>query len=99
MAADRPHGDAELGPLPASLEIGEHALGAIDGERKADSDVAAVRTDNGCVDADHVAGRIEQRTAAVAGVDRRVGLYHALQLLTVLAANRAAPRAYDAPGP
>ena len=36
--------------------------------------------EDGCIDANHFAIHIQQRTAGVAGVDRRIGLYEVLEL-------------------
>ena len=65
--------------LPRRLVFLQHRLGARDRHRKADPDIA-LRPVNRRVDADHVAVRIEQRTAAIARIDRRIGLNHAFQL-------------------
>ena len=61
-------------------------FGAVDGQREADADVAAGPVDRG-VDTDHAAPRIEQRAAAVAGVDGRIGLHHAFKMTVVLVLN------------
>ena len=47
--------------------------------------------------ADHVAVRIEQRSAAVARIDRRVRLNHAFQVF-VFGLDRAVERTHDADG-
>src|SRR5690606_17630494 len=43
-------------------------------DRKTDAGVRAVFADNLRIDADHFPGHVEQRPAAVAGIDRRVSL-------------------------
>src|SRR4051794_9222566 len=56
------------------LELGQRPFGGVDRDREADADVApaaAARRDLR-VDADDPAGRVEQRAAGVAGVDRGV---------------------------
>src|SRR6478736_4406114 len=52
------------------------ATGHVDGHGQADpdEDVLAGRVDEGGDDADHAAGAVEQGTAGVAGIDRRVDL-------------------------
>ncbi len=77
-AVDRQRGQAEVGAADgaALLELGDLGLGGVDRDREADADAAAAAAaglDLG-VDADHPAGRVEQRAARVARVDRRVGL-------------------------
>ena len=70
-----------------------HARHHIDGQREADALIsAALRRDHG-VDADHLAANIQQRSAAVAGIDGRIGLNEALQLQRT--ADVAAERAHD----
>ncbi len=54
--------------------------------------------DHGGVDADHVAARVDQRPAGVAGIERRVGLQHVVEQAAGLRAHRAAERADDAGG-
>jgi hypothetical protein len=53
---------------------------------------------NGGVDADDVAGRIEQGTAAVSEVDGGIGLDQAFEFLIVLAANGTAERTHHSGG-
>src|SRR5439155_18291603 len=50
-------------------------------KRKAHTFVAAVAGDNGRVDANHLACKIDQWDAGVAGLDGRVGLQESLELL------------------
>ena len=69
--------DAQRGPLdaPVAGQVGQHGLGRVDGNGKADARtlVGAVGGDHR-VDADHLAARVQQRAAGVAGIDGRVGL-------------------------
>ena len=67
-------------------------------DREADADVAALLVAAGRdlrVDADHLAVRVEQRAAGVAGVDRRVGLDPALDGRAVGRLQRAVERRDD----
>ena len=62
----------------AGAQLRDQLADAVDRNREADADVALlarVRVDRG-VDADDFAARVQQRTAGVAGIDRRVGLQH-----------------------
>ena len=77
------------------LEFVQHGFGAVDGRRKTDADVA-LRSQNGGVDADDRAVRIQQRAAAVAGVDGGVGLDQAFQLRVFLGLQASVERADDA---
>src|SRR6185436_7757146 len=80
------------------LELGEQAPGGVDRDGEADADVpaaGAARLDLR-VDPDHAAGRVEERTAGVARVDRRVGLDDAVDLEAVRRLDRAAGRRNDA---
>ena len=55
----------------------DERLRVVDGDREADADAAGAATRSGrdrAVDADDLAGHVEQRAAGVALVDRRVGL-------------------------
>ena len=77
---DRQRGQAEVGAAhgAAFLELGDLRLGGVDRHREADAH-AAVAAASGLdlgVDPDHLPGGVEQRTARVAGVDRRIGLQH-----------------------
>src|SRR4051794_19237225 len=84
--------------LAGLLELGQQALRGVDRDREADADVAAAaaaRLDLR-VDADDAAGRVEQRTAGVAGVDRRVGLDDAVDLEAVRRLDRALGGRHDA---
>src|SRR2546428_8254650 len=55
----------------ARTKLRQHDGGAVD--RHGEPDAARARADRG-VDADHLAARVDERTAAVAEVDRGVGL-------------------------
>ena len=57
----------------------------VDGNREADAFVAAAGAGDGRVDADHFAAQVEQRAAAVAGIDGGVGLQEVLILHAVVA--------------
>ena len=46
----------------------------LDGNGKADADAAARRREDRGIDADDIAVHVEQRTAGIAAIDRRVGL-------------------------
>src|SRR5258707_8382102 len=79
-AVDRQRGQAEVGSAngAALLELGDLGLGGVDRHGEADTHAARARAaglDLG-VDADHLAGGVQQRTARVARVDRRIGLQH-----------------------
>ena len=67
------HRDAD--PAPADAAVADQAagdeLGRVDRDREADP---LRRQDDRRVDADHLAPRVDQRAARVAGVQRRVGL-------------------------
>ena len=52
----------------------------VDRNREADAFVAAAGAGDGRVDADHFAAEVEQRAAAVAGVDGGIGLQEVLEL-------------------
>ena len=88
---------ARGGPL-SGFEIAQHRFGAVDGHGETDADAPAVGAVDGGVESDHVALRIEQRTAAVARIDRRVGLDHIVQIAAVLPLDFAMQRAHDAGG-
>ena len=62
----------------ALLEVRQQLARDVDRYREADPDVAVARAAGRDlrVDADHLAGRVDQRAAGVAGVDRGVGLDH-----------------------
>ena len=62
----------------AGAQLRNQLAHAVDRDGEADADVAllaGVGEDRG-VDADHLAARVEQRAARVAGIDRGVGLQH-----------------------
>ena len=66
-----PDAEPRAGQRLAGGRLGEQRSGDVD--RDGEADALAVAGDRG-VDADDLAARVEQRAAAVAGVDRRVGL-------------------------
>src|SRR5581483_11210778 len=78
----------------AGLEICEQGLCTINWQSEADTDVGLAQ--NGGVDPNHHAVGIEQRTAAVAAVDRSIGLDHAFQLLIAFAIDFSANRTHHA---
>ena len=55
-------------------ELGDNALGQRDRDGEADTDGAAGLAEHGRVDPDRLAARIDERAAAVAGIDGGVGL-------------------------
>ena len=75
----------------------EHGLGAVDGHGETDSDIA-LRSVNRGVDADDVAVGIEQRSAAIAGIDGGIGLDHVLERASVFIGDRTVKRADNAGG-
>ena len=77
------------------LEVGDDLLGGVDRHREADADAAVAAAAAGGdlrVDADDLAGRVDERAAGVAGVDRRVGLQHVVDLEAVGRLDRALDR-------
>src|SRR4051794_10495880 len=97
---DRDRVDAEEPAVDAAVlrELRHQALGRVDRDGEADADVAAAASAglDLRVDADHAAGRVEERAAGVAGVDRGVGLDHAVDLEAVRGLDRALRRGHDA---
>ena len=86
---DLARGDQLLGDL----------LGGVDRDREADADVAARLTGLDLrVDPDHLALGVDQRTARVAGVDRRVGLDRVLDREPVRGVDLALDRGDDPRG-
>ena len=77
--------------VPNQVPGHEARRAARDGEAQAMS-----RLDHRRVDADHRAGRIDQRTAGVAGIERRIGLNDVFDQPSRLRAQRAADGADDA---
>ena len=69
-------------------------LGGIDRDREAES----LTGQNGGVDADYVAVRVDERAAGVSGIERGVGLDDVVHQSPRLRAQRAAERADDARG-
>ena len=90
-------GDAEVSAVDAALldqQAGDPA-GGVDGDGEANALGAA---DDGGVDADDTAVRIDERSAGVAGVERGVGLDHVFDRATALAAQRPTEGGDDAGG-
>src|SRR5919202_764257 len=82
---ERRHAEEAAVDAPVLLEVRQQPPRRVDGDREADADVA-VAASAGLelrVDADDAAGRVEQRAAGVAGVDRGVGLDDAVDLEAV----------------
>src|SRR5581483_154807 len=76
FGADRGDRDADYGAADFAVldDFVHHALGERDWDREAIARVVAGRARDRAVDADHVAVSVDERTARVTGVDRRVGL-------------------------
>ena len=75
--------DADPGIMDLAVldqHVGD-AGGQVDRNREADPVVAAAAGDDRRIDADHVAVHVDQRTARVAPVDRRIGLDERLVLV------------------
>src|SRR5437588_431952 len=66
--------------IAALLERREQALGAVDRDGEADANVALDRAVDGIVDADQLTATVQERTAGIPRIDRRVGLNHSGQL-------------------
>ena len=99
-SAWRVAGDAGRGQAPAGGGAGDQVRRVVDRDREAQA-LGAGR--DGGVDADDGAARVEQRAAAVAGVDGGVGLDQVLERrgaagLLVLDGDGAAEAGHDAPG-
>ena len=88
-------GDAdEAAPHTAVQDqLAEHELRGVARDREADALRAA---DDRGIDTDHLAARIDQRPAGIAGIERRVGLDHILDQPAVAGPQRAAERRDDA---
>src|SRR5215208_7211971 len=75
---DRLRAHAQVGVLDRALrlQVAKLLLDRVDRDREADADVAVAGAAglDLRVDADDAPGRVEQRAARVAGVDRRIGL-------------------------
>src|SRR5690606_35402122 len=56
------------------LQLLYDVLGDVDGDGEADAHVAARTGEDLRIDADHLAGQVEQRASGVAGIDGHVGL-------------------------
>src|SRR4051794_6881462 len=95
---ERRHAEEATVDTAVLLELGQEPPRRVDRDREADAHVAgaaAAGLDLG-VDADHAAGRVEQRAAGVTGVDRRVGLDDAVDLEAVRRLDRALRGRHDA---
>src|SRR5205823_5288995 len=68
------HADPAARHLPALLELGDHGLDRVGGNREPDPDRAAGRREDRGVHADDVAVHVEARSTGIALVDRRVDL-------------------------
>ncbi len=55
-------------------DLGHDVFGHVARDRKTDSHVAAAARDNRCIDPDHFAFQVQQRSARIAGIDRGIGL-------------------------
>ena len=71
-----------------------HALGGRRRDREAD---ALRRQDHRRVDADDVAARVDQRSAGIAGIERRVGLQHVVEQAAGAARASSGPSALTMP--
>ena len=94
----QPHliaGNAEPGAAHAAVlqDLRQHVLGGVGGDREADA--LRAHDDRG-VDADHLAARVDERPAGIAGIEGRIGLDDVADQAAVLRAQRAADRADDA---
>ena len=88
-------GDADRGAADAAVarDLAGDEIGGVGGDREAD----ALRAhDDRRVDADHLAGRGDQRAAGIAGIERRVGLHDVLDHAAGARLQRAAERGDDA---
>ncbi len=87
------NGAARHAPLRNNLVIDADGRGG--GQCEADAFISAAAGDDSGVDADHFSGQVDERTARVAGVNRRVGLQESLELVPDAADTRAIFRADD----
>ena len=94
--------DADEGmfDFAGGFELVDLGFDRVDRDREADADVAVATAAGGDlgVDADHLAGRVDQRPAGVAGVDRGVGLDHVGDREAVRSFDLALERRDDAAG-
>src|SRR3954470_22188862 len=99
------HAEEGVVDLAALQQLGDHVLDGVRRDGEADADVArlaaggrgAGRLDLR-VDADHLAGAVEQRAAGVAGIDRGVGLDDVVDRVAVGRADLALEGRDDACG-
>src|SRR5262249_25621662 len=91
---------AEIGAMNDAvlLQLPTDPLGVIDGNGKADTLITARIGRDGRIDADHLAVEIHEWAAAIARVNRRVGLNKILAATFAEYADAAALRADDAGG-
>ena len=68
------HADPAARDRALVLELADHGLDGVGGDREGDADRAARRREDRGVDADHVAVGVEGRAAGIALVDRRIDL-------------------------
>ena len=68
------HPEIAAGDVAGGLQLGHHFRYHVGRDGEADADAAAAWRQDGGVDADHLAGLVEQRPAGVAVVDRCVDL-------------------------
>src|SRR3982074_2934177 len=90
--------DAGRGHAPIADELGHGAIDDVDRDGKADPGIRPRRREDRRVHADEPPGRIEQRTARIAGIDRGVGLDDVADLPAAAGGQPPLQRAYDAVG-
>ena len=98
--ADRRHTQLGMGVTTLLDQIWNHAFDHVDRNGKADPLVPTRLRQDRAIHADHLTRGVEQGSATVAGVDRRVCLQRAADELQLVGAffSRAPPRAHDAGG-
>ena len=89
------HADPAARDRAVVLELADHALDGVGGDREGDADRTARRREDRGVDADHIAFGVEGRTAGIALVHRRVDLD---EIVIGAGADVAAARRDDAGG-
>ena len=91
--------DADAGIARAAVadQLGHDAVHDVDRDREADAGAGPGRREDRGVHADEAPGGIEERTAGIARIDRRVGLDHAGELAP-LAGGQAALQGADHAG-
>src|SRR5208282_1785545 len=90
-------GDSDIGAAYLAVldQMTRDELGAVDGDRKADS---LRGQDNRRVDADYLAARVDQRSAGVTGIQRGVGLDNVIHQSARSRPERSSKRTNDACG-